>query len=114
MKKLTKKGFTIMDVPTLAITLGIIAIVIGIMATVLVNMQSTQCEFSWDDTNQVCLNSTGGSGGELGLTAQYNITQQGLDAQEDFSEWQGTWVVIIAAAVVIGIVGAYLFFRPRG
>ena len=92
MKRLKKKGFSIMEVPTLAITLGVIAIVLGIVATILVQVQGTQ--------------TTGGYA--------YNITQQGVDAIGDFSDWQGTWVVIIAAAVVIGIVGAYLFFRPKG
>ena len=86
-----KGGFSITQVPTLAITLGIIAIVLGLMATVLVQVQSTQ---------------TSGS-------VTYNITQEGIDAQEDFSAWQGTWVVIIAAAVVIGIVSAYLFFKGK-
>jgi len=92
MKKLSKKGFTIMEVPTLAVTLGVIAIVLGIVATILVQVQSTQ--------------TTGGYA--------YNITQEGIEGIEDFSGWQSTWVVIIAAAVVIGIIGAYLFFRPRG
>jgi Tfp pilus assembly protein FimT len=40
----------------------------------------------------------------------YNTTQEGLDAQVEFSAWQSTFVVLIAAAVVIGLVGKYLFF----
>lgn len=88
--KLAKKGFSILEVPSLAITLGVIAIVIGIVATILVQVQTTQT------TDSVA----------------YNITQDGISAIEDFGDWQTTWVVIIAAAVVIGIVGSYLFFRP--
>ena len=78
-----------MEVPSLAIVLVVIAVVLGVGATILTQVQSTQTS--------------------SGLA--YNITQTGLDAQEDFSDWQGTWVVIIAAAVVLGIVGKYLFFR---
>ena len=89
MKKMSKKGFSIMEVPSLAIVLVVIAVVLGVGATILTQVQSTQT------TN--------------GLA--YNITATGLSAQEDFSDWQGTWVVIIAAAVVLGIVGKYLFFR---
>jgi len=92
MKKMNKKGFSLMEVPALGITLVVIAIILGIGATILVQVQSTQTTDGY----------------------AYNITQDGIDAIEDFGDWQATWVVIIAAAVVIGIVGAYLFFRPRG
>ena len=46
----------------------------------------------------------------VSYTTAYNITQTGLTSQVSFSNWEGTWIVIIAAAVVIGIVGKYLFF----
>ena len=85
----SKKGFNITEVPTLAVVLLVIAIVMGIGATILTQVQTTQTADS----------------------IAYNITQQGLEAQEDLSDWQGTWVVIVAAAVVLGIVGRYLFFR---
>ena len=85
----SKKGFNITEVPTLAVVLLVIAIVLGIGATILTQVQTTQ---------------TSG-------TIAYNITQEGLEAQEDLSDWQGTWVVIVAAAVVLGIVGRYLFFK---
>lgn len=91
MRQLSKKGFQISEVPTLAIVLGVVAIVMGIVATILTQVQSTQ---------------TSG-------TYAYNITARGLTAQDTFSQWQGTWVVIIAAAVVIGIISAYLMFKPK-
>lgn len=43
-------------------------------------------------------------------TVGYNSTEKGLSAQDQFSGWQATFVVVLAAAVVIGIVGRYLFF----
>ena len=39
----------------------------------------------------------------------YNISEEGLQGQTDFSEWQTTWVVIVAAAVILGIIYRYLF-----
>jgi uncharacterized membrane protein len=34
----------------------------------------------------------------------YNITNSGLDAMEDFSDWFTTIVVVVAAVIVIGLV----------
>ena len=177
--KLNKKGFTLNEVPSLAIALLVVAIVIGIGATVLVNMQETSTmtdSLSRQDLNSsfVALTNTTavnfanaewqytsagysyltagscadvviynrenavattnftvsgctavlleGPGNNSAFTASYNfsatgynrnynITQSGLSAQVDFSEWQSTWVVVLAAAVIIGIVGKYLFFK---
>jgi len=112
MKRLSKKGFNLTEVPSLVIVLLVIAIVLGVGSTINGQIKSTQCLYTYDATTGVCLNSTGGSGvGTLGTTVASNITQDGLDSQEDMSEWQSTWVVIVAAAVVIGIVGRYLFFK---
>lgn len=86
---MNKKGFAITDVPQLAIILLVIAVVLGVGATILDQIQDTQ--------------TTG--------SLPYNITQTGLESQEDLSDWQTTWVVIVAAAVVLGIVGRYLFFK---
>jgi hypothetical protein len=41
----------------------------------------------------------------------YNISGQGLEAQMTLSGWQTTWIVIVASAVVLGIISAYLFFK---
>jgi hypothetical protein len=88
-----KKGQAIgLDaVPGIVITLGLVAIILGIMATVLTQVQGTQ-------------------------TAQgtaYNITAAGIAAQTSMSSWQGTWAVIAAAAVVIGLVAGFLYMRRQ-
>ena len=174
-----------MEVPTLAVTLGVIAIILGIMATIIVQMQgsiqdttsgrttvsnfdanntfttlnnSVAVDFASDHssdatfvanscTGAIILNETdqavittsftvSGCSATLKTTANillnntivtanytyssyeygaaYNVTVDGLNATEDFAEWQSTWVVIIAAAIVIGIIGAYLMFKPKG
>ena len=38
----------------------------------------------------------------------YNNTETGEEVQEDFSEWLPTFVVIMAAAVVLGLIGKYI------
>jgi len=93
MRKLakSKKGFAIQDVPTLAILLVVIAVVLGVGMTVLAQVKTTQ---------------TSGS-------LAYNVTGEGETAVKTLADWQDTWAVIIAAAVVIGIISAYLFFRGK-
>jgi hypothetical protein len=85
--RMSKKGFQLTEVPQLVIVLLVIAIVLGVGATVLTQVRSTQ--------------TAGG--------IAYNITTQGLQGQTDLSEWQTTWVVIVAAAVILGIIYRYLF-----
>ena len=82
-------NIVVLTAKTLVVVLLVISIVLGVGATILTQIQGTQ---------------TSGS-------LAYNITGDGLTSQEDMSEWQSTWVVIVAAAVVIGIVGRYLFFK---
>jgi len=178
MKTLSKKGFTLVEVPSLLVVLVVIAIVLGVGASILTNMQSdtamstTSTRF-YGNSTFTAINATAvdftpsalivdGSGKAFLVTAScsgikvsnntnvdkttdftvsgctallkdnsqnntnhkanftytyniyysgYNITQEGLDGQISLSGWQSTWVVIVAAAVVIGIVGRYLFFK---
>ena len=93
MKKLLKsvKGFQLNQVPSIVIVLLVVAVVLGVGLTVLTQVQDTQ---------------TSGS-------LAYNATQEGMDGLTDLSEWQTTWAVIVAAAIVIGIISAYLFFGNK-
>ena len=110
--KNNKKGFQLTEIPSLVIVLLVIAIVLGVGATISSNIKAGQCTYAFDEASGLCENSTGGTGaGTLGDTIASNITQDGLDSQKSMADWQGTWVVIVAAAVVIGIVGRYLFFK---
>lgn len=83
-------AFSIQDVPSIAITFVVIAVVLGVGATILTQIRQGQ-----------------------GTTADlaYNITTQGLNAQATLSSWQGTWVVIVASAVVLGVIAGYLMMR---
>jgi len=172
MKKLmSKKGFQLTEVPQLVIVLLVIAIVLGVGATVLTQMQTTgsmtgvasdlrstditatnasavvyNSDFNtlgcsgvaiYNGTNAKAVTSeftltsgfqsctariTGGNATIQGKTVEvnytksretysdaYNITQEGIQGQTDLSEWQTTWVVIVAAAVILGIIYRYLF-----
>jgi len=92
MKKLKgKKGFSVGEVPQLAILLVVIAVVLGVGMTVLAQVKDTQ--------------DTGG--------LAYNVTGEGEEALDTLAGWQNTWAVIIAAAVVIGIISAYLYFKSQ-
>ena len=106
--KLTKKGFSLSEVPQLVIVFLIIALVLGVGATVLTSIQSTQCTYGYSETYG-CLNSTGGWGkNTLGTTVVSNITGQGLSAQKSLGGWQGTWIVIVAASVILGVIYKYM------
>ena len=86
--KMNKKGFTLQEMAPLAIAFVIIAIVLGIGATVVEDVQSTQ--------------QTSGYA--------YNASGNGLQALNTLASWLPTIGVIVAAAVVIGIIVAYFRF----
>lgn len=86
-----KKGFALGEVPGIAIVLVVVAIVLGLGATILTQVQSTQT------ANSIA----------------YNASGYGLTGTNTLASWQPTWAVIIAAAVVIGIISAYLMFGRR-
>lgn len=91
MKAFGKKGFALSEVPGIVIVLVVVAVVLGLGATILTQVQSTQT------ANSIA----------------YNASQYGLTGVNTMASWQPTWAVIIAAAVVIGIIAAYLMFGRR-
>lgn len=44
-------------------------------------------------------------------TTEYNATQTGLEALEDLADYQTTWVAVIGAVVLLGMVAAFLIFK---
>lgn len=171
-----RKGFQISEVPTLAIVLGVIFIVMGVMAMILTQIKTTDTMTSTasrQDANTVnindktyltfgdqdtkgndavsCANTTVYNGTNAAnvtvdytvsgctvkqtgvtkvpanttgqsvqylltfktYTVAYNATERGEAAQDTLSSWGNTWAVIIAAAVVVGIIGAYMMFKPK-
>jgi hypothetical protein len=77
------------DAPPAVIMLVVIAIVLGIGGSILTTVQTTQT------ANSVA----------------YNASAQGLTGIQTFSNWVPTIAIVLAAALVIGLVMAYLAFR---
>jgi type II secretory pathway component PulF len=87
--KMNKKGLSLMDTAPAVIMLVVLSIVLGIGASILSTVQSTQ----------------------TANTAAYNASGFGLTGVSTFSGWIPTISIVLAASVVIGLVMAYLSFR---
>ena len=85
---MNKKGFNLNELAPIAISFVIIAIVLGIGATVVTSVQSTQV-----------------AGGYAANASTY-----GLQSINTLSSWLPTIAIIVAAAVVIGIIIMYFRF----
>lgn len=130
----SRKGFALNEVPGLAIALVVIAIVLGLGATILDQVKSPECDgvvatnglcysctaytnITWNSTAQTCYNSTDNSAASGYLndigTYSYNASRLGMVGINTMASWEPTWAVIIAAAVVVGIIAAYLMFGRR-
>ena len=76
------------DLSGIAITFVVLAVTLGVGATILASIQ----------------------GGQTTDEAAFNATQEGLDSLTELSEWLPTLATIVAAAVVIGVIS---FFYTR-
>lgn len=124
-----RKGFTVEDLPNLAILLVIAAIAIAIGANVLDDTQETICDYSWVNldssfvgVNQItgtyagccyAVNSTNTSDCAVWAYNQtaLNTTMEGLESMETLSDWLPLIALIVAAAIIIGILVTYLVVR---
>ena len=100
-----RKSIGLGDLASLTITFVVIAIVIGLGATILQGVDDTTCG--------TLVNSTGGSAGTLGYCSKNGLAanqtahtalSSGLGAVGTFSNFLGTIAIIVIAAVIIGIV----------
>ena len=85
----SKKGLGLADAPPAVIMLVVIAIVLGIGASILTTVQN----------------------GQTAGTVAYNASGNGLTGINTFSGWVPTIAIVLAASLVIGLVMAYLAFR---
>ena len=111
-----KKGYTVSDLMPLAVAFVAVAIALGLGLEVLAGIKEEQCNeisgFSWNATGGQCLNSTGGRvEGTQYATYQLNATGSGMEASGELSAWLPTIALIVAAAVIIGIIVVYLARR---
>lgn len=80
-----RKGMTLNEFGGLALAFVLVAIIISIGATILTQTRSTQTSNAYD----------------------YNITTQALTGADTMGDWLPTIAVIVAAAVVIGVIVKY-------
>lgn len=120
--KLNKKGFTLGQMPSAVVLLVIVAIVLGLGATVLGDMQDSvgndNCAArsdtytSYNTTSNQCYNS---SGTHVAVgTYEFNTTVSGLEGVDTVSGWQDTIALLVAVGVILGIVAYALMRRFKG
>lgn len=80
---------TLRDLAGIAITFVVVAITLAVGADILSTIQI----------------------GFVGNTTAYNTTGYGLTSMNTLSSWLPTIAIIIAAAVVIGVISAYFYMR---
>jgi NADH:ubiquinone oxidoreductase subunit 6 (subunit J) len=84
-----KKGLGLGEAPAAVIMLVVIAIVLGIGASILTTVQT----------------------GQTANSIAYNASGFGLTGVNTFSQWVPTIAIVLAASLVIGLVMAYLMGR---
>jgi hypothetical protein len=108
-----KKGqMSLAQLPTAVIVFTVAVIVTAIMATVLANIQTTQCTTTspYNTTSGHCDATTGVHQD----TFAYNVTEQGLTATSNFATFFSPISTIVAAVVIIGLIlGAFVLARGR-
>lgn len=110
-----KKGQAVSlgNAPRLVLVIGLMVMIGAALALALNSFRTSQCQFSYSDTAG-CLNSTGGTGGNLGWSYASNISNQGLVGVDNLSDQIPTIGTIVGVALIIGVVvGAFAFFGGR-
>ena len=104
-------AYRLQDLLPVALILVIATIGIAIGAEIVQQIRDDQV----DSTFHCGLNSTNGTGGSLlydGCGYAYNITGSGLEAQDELGSWLDTIALIVAAAIIIGVlVGSFMLSR---
>jgi hypothetical protein len=99
------------DMPGIVILFVMIAIILGVGATILMSVKSGQCGDvgTWNATGGYCMNATG----QEVYSDALNATAKGLEGITEISTWQPTLAIIVIAAVVIGVIGYFYVAGKR-
>jgi hypothetical protein len=92
MQAMKKRGFVVSDLVPLSVSFVVIAIVIGLGATILSNIK----------TGQITSN---------GATEAINATQYGLTSLSTMGQYLPTLAIVVVAAVIIGVILTYFRFN---
>lgn len=95
MKK--RGAMTLSDLAPIAIAFVFVAVVIGVGATVLSSIAAGQI------TGAANCNSSS----QTKCGYDYNATNQGLNSVDELSSWLPTIALVVAAAVVIGVLSFF-------
>lgn len=108
-----KKGFAITELAPIAVAFVATAVTIGLGLSILGSMAQDQCGdgYSWNSTQSACVNATGDWAGGAGETYSSNISKYGMESGGELSSWLPTIALVIAAAIIIGVVVTYLARR---
>lgn len=98
----SKHGYQLRDLMPIALLLLVSVIGLSIGSDILWDIKDGQCTYGASDEG-LCQNSSGGITGTLGDTISSNATQGGMSGLETFGSWIPTLSLVIAAALVIGI-----------
>ena len=87
--RINKKGMSLDAVPGVVIIFVIIAVVLGVGATLLTDIQDDQTTNSF----------------------AYNATNAGLEGLDTISGWQDNMALIAVFGVILVLIGGFLMFR---
>ena len=99
--KTSKKGYTLVDIPWLAIILGIGIIITSVMTSVVSSVRETQCTIN-SSTNG-CVPGT--------TTNESFISEKGMLAMVKLSNWFPTIGLVLGAVIVIVALSALFIFN---
>lgn len=108
-----RKGFAVADLAPIAVSVVAFAIALAIGLQIMADVAEDQCAsgYHWNESQGVCSNATGAWVSGAGETYQSNVTRNGLASGAELSDWLPTIALVIAAAVIIGIVVTYMARR---
>ena len=109
---------TINGLAAAVISFVILAVVLGLGGTIMSEISEDQCESAggyWNVTAPYSgdCQENASTGGAIAHDASiaFNASEGGLEGIETFGEWLPTIAVILAAALIIGIISAYFYLR---
>jgi hypothetical protein len=102
--------FEINQLLPIGFTFIVLGIAIAYGFSIMDDVKTDQCTYG-ADAYGTCTNSTGGTGGDLGMTTAYNATKQSEEAVAKIPAKLGLIVTVVIAAVILGILVRYLMVR---
>ena len=112
-----KKGmYTLKDMLPIAIMflISVIALTIGTQViSGLAQNQGCNTGYTYNTTVGVCQNTTGGFNGGAGMTYAGNVSYGGLQGSATFGNYLPTIALVMAAAIIVGILVSSFMMSGR-